>query len=261
MIPEKYIELMNKEIDGINSAAESGDLNVHLAAHPEASEFFDKLKGVAVALDQVHEVEPPSDLKRLIMSSLPRREVPRGARPVFLGSIRSMFSAQPGLGYALCFLAGIGIGILALIALRNTEGKSSESDDLYGTLMQNESTANLTPGNSLQINVGDISGTATLKSSPRYAVAELRISSSRSVDVILEYKGDEVKMSGVGAKGGLKDNVIVNSNSVQVTHKGTETYVFAFNGTAQSGRSINLKLMAEGNVLYEHSLSAEDSGR
>lgn len=261
MIPEKYIELMNKEIDEVNNPGERSDLDSYLAAKPEASEFFHGLKAVADALGEVRDVEPPSNLKHSILSSLPPHEIRVNLQSTLVGSIWSIFSTQPGLRYALCFIAGFGIGMLVLTALRLNEGKISESDNLYGTLMQNEPTANLAPGNSLQINLGDISGTATLKSSPRYAVAEIRISSSRDVDVILEYNGDEVRMSGVGAKGGLRDNVIVNNNSVQVTHRGTETYVFAFTGTARSGQPINLKLKAGGNILYEHSLSREDTGR
>ncbi len=252
---------MNKEIDGVNDPRERSDLDSYLAANPEASEFFNRLKDVAGALDEVRDMEPPFNLKHSILNALPQRKIRVKAQSTFAGSTWSVFSARRSLGYALCFIAGLGLGMLVLAALRLNEGKISELDNLYGTLMQNEIPANLATGKSLQINLSDISGTATLKSSPRYAVAEIRISSSRDVDVILEYNGDEVKMSGVGAKSGLRDNVIVNSNSVQVTHSGTETYVFAFTGTARSGRLINLKLKAAGNLLYEHTLSSEDTGR
>ena len=43
MIDEKLIELMNSEIDGVNSAEESLELKKYVESHPEAQSYFEAL--------------------------------------------------------------------------------------------------------------------------------------------------------------------------------------------------------------------------
>lgn len=261
MIPEKYIELMNTEIDGVNDPQGKADLDRYLGDHPEARAVFLELKSIASALNKIPDKEPPAELKNQILNSLPRHKFEMKKKPGMARSIWETFFGRPVVRYALSFVAGLGIGIIVLAAFWANTEKSSELDDLYGTMMQKESSANLERGSSLDFALGDISGTATLKSSPHYTIAEVQISSPRNVDIVLEYNSDDIRMSGVGARGGLSKDVSITDKSVRVPHEGTNTYLFAFTGPAHSSEPLNFKLMASGNVLYEHRLSTEDERR
>ena len=261
MIPEKYIELMNAEIDGVNDPEGKAVLDRYLGDHPEARAFFLELESLASALNKIPDVEPPDELKKQILNSLRGNVFEMKEKPGIVQSIWGTLFRRPSIRYALSFVAGLGIGMIALAAFWANTEKPSELDDLYGTMMQKESSANLERGSSIEIALGDISGTATLKSSPQYTIAEVKISSLRNVDIVLEYNGDNIKMSGIGAKGGLSNNVAITDKSVRVAHEGTNTYMFAFTAAAHSSEPLNFKLMASGNVLYEHKLSAESEMR
>lgn len=257
MIPEKYIELMNKEIDGVNDPEERPDLNSYLAANPEAMAFFRELSGVTAALDRISEIEPPPSLKNQILSSLPANKPDTMSARGIVWSMQEIFTRRKGISYALAFIVGVLAGVVLLSAFRSNAQRWSDLSDLYGTLSLNESGATLESVSHLDIAVGDLSGTADLKSSRRYTIAEIHISSSRDIEIVLEYKDGDIKINSVGATGGLIHNIAISKNSVQVANRGENTYVFAFDEILHSDQPLNLKLLASGQLLYEHRLSTE----
>ncbi|MEK7749053.1 MAG: hypothetical protein AAB269_03230, partial [Bacteroidota bacterium] len=66
MIPDKYFELMNKEIDGTSTKAESAQLKKYLQQHSEARKMYQSLRSLTQRLYQVQLVEPPGYLQKTI---------------------------------------------------------------------------------------------------------------------------------------------------------------------------------------------------
>jgi hypothetical protein len=111
MIEERFIELMNGEIDGANSREESLELKRYLDTLPEAKRYYEDLKAVTQMFDQAEELTPPPYLRKTILTSIFEREGEEERKSVFtsvLAGIRLTFSRQ----YAYSFTAGIIAGIL-----------------------------------------------------------------------------------------------------------------------------------------------------
>jgi hypothetical protein len=53
MIDERYIELINKELDGLNTESESKELEQFLSENDEALQYYDGLLHAASALKRV----------------------------------------------------------------------------------------------------------------------------------------------------------------------------------------------------------------
>ena len=70
MNEEKFIDLINKEIDGIISAQEKKGLMEYLEKNPEAKQKYQDLVDSTKYLDKLDEVEPPEELKSRIMNSI-----------------------------------------------------------------------------------------------------------------------------------------------------------------------------------------------
>ncbi len=61
MIDEHYIELMNNEIDGHNTPAQSDSLRSYLESDREARRLFDELQQSATLIAESEDVAPPAD--------------------------------------------------------------------------------------------------------------------------------------------------------------------------------------------------------
>ena len=70
MIEDRYVELINKEIDGTNSPGESAKLRRHLQAYPGADNYFRQLTSVYKALDKLPEAVPPPDLRKNVLNAI-----------------------------------------------------------------------------------------------------------------------------------------------------------------------------------------------
>jgi hypothetical protein len=159
---EKYVELMNREIDGLNSRAESAELEKYLHRNPEAGRYYRELLFVAGALNRVPEVEPPAGLKASILNSIfgKEAEAPAGAREAgaavvagartSAGRIRrpaSVFDLfrirwEPRLAYVLAACVAVALFLFVLF-WRVVPGRAPRDlEALYGSIVSVRMLAN-----------------------------------------------------------------------------------------------------------------------
>ena len=114
MIDEKYIELMNKEIDGLNTPQESAELKSYLKDEPEAQKQFNNLLDVSKSLEQLEEIEPSPELKKSIINSInwKKYSTKEKKRRSFLGFTQLKFNVK----YAYVFTCGLILGIIGFLS-------------------------------------------------------------------------------------------------------------------------------------------------
>jgi hypothetical protein len=74
MLNRAQVELIQREIDGANTADDSAAVDALLAADPEAQALLAELRAVAQAFERVGERAPPPHLKHAILAQLPDRK-------------------------------------------------------------------------------------------------------------------------------------------------------------------------------------------
>ena len=106
-IHEKYIRLINAELDGDISRAEQGELDAHLAGCDECTAERENLHSVTLAFGDVDRLRVPSGFNAAVMSALrgagALQTAPRTVRPVWrwIGVAATVTGVLPALGLTL----------------------------------------------------------------------------------------------------------------------------------------------------------------
>ena len=70
MIDQKYIELINHEIDGVITPKQKSMLDNYLKKNPQAEKLYQELIATSKIIDQIPAIEPSENLKKRIMNSI-----------------------------------------------------------------------------------------------------------------------------------------------------------------------------------------------
>jgi hypothetical protein len=119
-IPDQVKELIQNEIDGLNSSEQSDDLAQLLKTDAAARQAFDELSIVQSAFESLPEVIPPGHLRTAIMESLPEmgygtvREASRDQSHMSVwASIQQLVMNPRPVSLAYAFSIGILVSFLA----------------------------------------------------------------------------------------------------------------------------------------------------
>ena len=114
MIAERYIELINKELDGFNTESESKELRQFLSDNDEARRYYDELQRATSALKRVAQVEPPAFLKIHILNSIKSLPLPVRSKTGWMDTVLELFRRSPSARYSVVFASGLCVGALLL---------------------------------------------------------------------------------------------------------------------------------------------------
>jgi hypothetical protein len=249
MIEEKYIELMNREIDGLLNQGESVELRRYLDRNPEANRYFDELHGVAQLLSQAEKLDPPIGLKREILSSLQAKE--RRHKTPFFDGLRLRFKSK----YAYTFAVGIiaGICLYAVFNQFSSGGENLDMDSLYGTIAFESVKGK--PGStvSVEIDLLEVTGSAVFKYFDRAVVAQVKLRSDKEIEVLFEYPEEltfEVFKTLVSTDHGLQ----TENRELTVTNRGVSDFIIVFKEEAKAYPELHLKIVSAGNLLFEKTI-------
>ncbi len=265
MIEEKYIELMNREIDGLNSSEESAELKRHLEENAEAERYFRELSFVAGVFDRVSHVEPPPELKEMILSSVfgketrAAAEVPVEARPAVpgAGSLFSAFRIRWEPRFAYVFTAGILVGIFLFVLFwRVLPSRAPQDlDSLYGALTSGQKAGESLEAGPVHFDLPQAKGSLQAQYQKARIVALLDVFAVSKIKVTLTYD-EEVTFEGITALKASEYQVKVGDARLELTHRGDCSYVIVLEDRPGSRGPISLSISDESGVLFEGVLQA-----
>ena len=181
MIEERFIELMNKEIDGANSQDESAALREYLQSSDEARRCYEELRGVANMFSEAGDVTAPEDLDWMITRSIAEREAARAGRR----SILEILTPRKKLAYA--FAAGLACGLVLLIIFLNATPKTGKLDqkDLYGALAGGANGEAVIATNHVSLATKSLSGAAAVQYREHSVTVILDLDASGEIEAML----------------------------------------------------------------------------
>lgn len=249
MIEDKYIELMNQEIDGVNTAADSDELHHYLEQSPEGRRYYDELCGMTQALSQADPIDPPLGLKREILSKL--RPKTSHARTPFFDALRARFRPKYAYTFAVGLLAGICL--YAIFSSYSSDGNRLNRDSLYGTIAFESVKGSPSSTIPVEFDLAEAAGTATFTYFERAVVAQVNVRTEQQIDLLLEYPDNlvfEVFKTLVSTDHDLQ----TENGTLRVTNRGVSDFVIVFKETAKSHQTLRLKVLSEGNLLFEKTI-------
>ncbi len=265
-IDERYLELINADIDGEIQPAEKAALEAFLAKNAAGRALHEELQSLCSTLDAEKLLEPPTHLKHVVMNSLPKSapvaETPgsgakaQGDGAKAQGDWRSLFSI-PALRYATVFATGVVMTILIVESGQIQQSAFNDVTGLVGTMSESGETA---PGvASLTINKAEIAGTVTLRRADPILIIDFDVSTNGPIDIVASYEDKTVWFNGFAQLESTGTSISAESNQIRIQVDGKRRYAVFLHNSRSRNLSINLQFFANGEPVHEAVLEYEQT--
>jgi hypothetical protein len=248
---ERYIELMNKEIDGLNDPSESHELQKYLDANKEARGFYEDLLRMANAFRRMEEVQPPSNLKIRILNSLGRGSNAVRSRSNWIAALVETFRRRPITRYALVFASGLCVGVLFFVFANPwRQGSTSDTSKASGSMALLPDLSHLLVVDSAHIESDGIDGTFRTFRSGRNVLVEIAVNASENVRVEMNSDPSELAFGGISRLAGTEGLVSVTQGKIVLTDVKSDHIAVAFSSAGEIHRSVEGRIY-KGDVIVQ----------
>lgn len=254
MIEDSMLELIHREIDGENSAAESDLVRRRLATDPESRRLYEELRALSLACDRMPMSDAPAGLAEAVLRVV--RLKPHGRAPS--QPWQSRRPAAWGLakyGYALA--AGIILGaFLASPLVDRIRGVgSSETDELLGTMVPGGRAVDPKWDEIRSFGEAAQRGAVRLLRSGGLALVELQLPPGPPAQAVLSWEPGRVELRGFEQPDGPTAPGRVSDGSVEWECRGGARCRFIFWDRESGGSSIRLGISRSDVQLYSGTIS------
>jgi len=258
MIADKYIELIHREIDGLNSPQEAAQLKDHLAANPAAQKLYDELVAISVMTREVKPVEPPAHLQNVIMNSLPANRYGAPSQTSWWAEWREWLEVKFNFKYVYAFAGGLAVGVTLFVLASQTTLPALDSDKLSGTMIQRDRQSEFETIKSLEINHDGVTGKIEVKQSAEAVRAELALDSAQLIELTISFDEKQLGFTSLTMlEESAAGEAILIPGVVQLAHVGRQSYAVVLMKKDTAASTLEFKIVRAGEVLDERAISVE----
>jgi hypothetical protein len=250
MIRWKDDELLNREIEGENTAEESAALSGRLDREPDLRASHARLVALAQALREVKEEEPPPDLALDVLRSLRDKPRPMARRAGWIDILASTFAAAARPRPILTFASGLAVGALVTAFLVQSIGiHRLDRSELTGTILPPQRLGHLETIDRGRLELEGVRAEVTTKHGKGVVVAEMQIESSRAVDLAVEFDASTFTPLAFERRGGATTDVQLGGDRVSLSHAGAGRYVLVLGVREAVPSRLRLRLNGNGATI------------
>ncbi len=258
MIEPKYIELINKEVDGLNSSRDSVKLAEYLKKSSEAQNLYENLVKLSETLDQTEEIDPSPNLKKTILNSINLEKQIKTENKNRTQII--LPKSKYNLKYAFVFAAGMIIGIIGYITFSDTI-QNVDTSYLIGTLMLEKKAEKLKTVDHMNFDSPDINCSVNMKSGDGYLLVELDLKSDKLIKIKMEYDPQDINFIAIQNLDDNNVDMVVKNKYLELNHNGKCKYFILLKDRTIAASFFDFKIFAEKTLLIEETLSTEHYGK
>lgn len=219
-------DLLQGELDGVNSPAESARLREQIASDPDLASRFTSLRAAAETLAGAERLAPPAGFADDVMRSVRNREASRTSRPGWRELLRTLLAPAPLAACAATLVVGVVLGGLLP---SDSVFSRSERAALSGTSLTQARLGAPASPERLAFDRDGLRGEAVTRLDEGLVVLELRLDAARPVDVRLDLGGSGLAPRSFAEDGPSGGEVVVSGDAVRFTHPaGRNRYVVGF---------------------------------
>ena len=197
MIPREYERLLQAELDGENTPAESARLRDWLARSPEGRARRAELEAMFRVVARVGPVEVPADLRQAVLEAIAAGQADAPPAPGWRESFAAALGRRPGLRRAATLAAGVVLGIAAVSLVgRWPAGPGREPLAVSGTLLPATAASGRTVGDRHILTADGLS--FALETNRTGAEAELRLEGGPAGRVLVALDFDRRRLAVAG---------------------------------------------------------------
>jgi hypothetical protein len=256
MIHERYLELMNKELDGETSSDESTELRRYLESNAEARTYYAELCSFVEVFGEAGEVQPPGNLEQRILCSINERRALEEVQREKTSRLSNIFSPRKKLG--LAFAAGIAAGLVILLVIYRAlpESSSLRMKDLYGTLAERETAArSMVSAEPVDFNLSEVSGTASVKYLDDACIAALELTSTREIEVVISLPEEGV-LENFNSRQCAPSAIQSVGGNITLRTTGRCGFTVTFRDSRNAHPPVNVRIFADGAPIFDKTIVA-----
>ena len=263
MIDKKHLRLMNQELDGANSAAESRALKEVLAGSEEARARFRELGAVMDLLRRVSGPEPGPDFKVKILADIAASAGPRGregekGKPAGGFWLRAAALGPVRLKYALFFALGVCLSLLLLILFnKRSIGSGFDARQLVGTMT---GAKNMRSVEVVRLDRDGVSQELSLRYGDGRLAAEVQGNAAKDVEIVFTFDRDDLSFDAFRQTVGENEEVVAAPGRLTVRTAGSHGFLVLFNVKAELPVSLTIRVLASGEAVLEKSVIVPKGG-
>jgi hypothetical protein len=246
-IDQKYIDLINADVDREISVDDMAELQAFLAEDAEGRALHEELSSLSSALDAVQAVEPPPHLRHLIMESVKRAPI-APKRPGFL---QSLF-ATPAVGYAATFAAGV---LLTLSLVNSGQISIRAFDDVTGLVGSVANPVGADTVSAISVDETAIAGTVSLRSSGSMLILDFDLVALEPIEIEADYTDKTIWFNGFAQLESSGTTMSAENGRVRLGMEGKRRYAVYLQNVGGRNTTVQLRFMADGELVHEASLS------
>jgi hypothetical protein len=238
--------LMNDQLDGLATPAESEQLRRELASNEGARIQYRSLGAVFDALNRAEIEEPPPDLKQNVMRAIHRRVEMVLVRKGWRESIGAAFRKRPAFGYAYSFAAGAALAVLtfALLTGNSLTGSGIESGPFSGTMLPSLGVGQLRRIDSREFNLRDGRVLAEMLSGGDQFVARITARAPEGTEVVVSYDPASWSVAGLKQHPATANDVMLGFGrlSVRIQQSGESQYLLYLARRGPAGSPLRIAI-------------------
>jgi hypothetical protein len=249
-IEQKYIDLINADIDGEIGHSDKGELDAFLLQSDAARALHAELATFRESIGSIESESPPPHLRHVIMNSVK----PTPAEVQSAGFLQVLL-ATPAIRYSATFAAGALLALTAITSDQFSNGALDDVTGLVGTISNPISSELL---NNIAVDNARVVGNVSLRSTGPMLILDFDLVADGPVDIEVNYPGRTIWFNGFGQLESSGTTIAVKSGSVSLSMEGKRRYaVYLHNEGEQHASAVNLRFLAGGKIVHEASLNYE----
>lgn len=255
MMQERLIELINNEIDGLNSASEHQELMQHIGADERAAKLYHDLLQTATALKGVEQLPAPSYLKTRVMNSIYATRTPAVQPGTWWSSWTAMFRRKPAARYAVVFASGLCVGLLFLVlATPWQQGGEPDASAVSGSMALFSNLHHLPVLDSARFEGEGVDGVFTLYKSGSGIYVEIEVHSSEVLRIELNSDPAALRFDGIRRTPRAEGDVNVTQGRITLTMVKSDGDVVAFSKVGDVQMPVEGRVYKRGVMIRSVSL-------
>ena len=233
-IEQKFTDLINAAIDGEISAEEKAELEAFLDSSADGRALQDELSSLSATLDSLEQEAPPVHLRHVIMNSIPPTRKPAESP----GIVQTLLGT-PAFKYAFTFAAGVILALTIVDSSKVTNRAFDDVTELVGTIAD---PVDLTLASSVSVDELGVAG------------LDFDMVSSDHIEIEAGYSDPSIWFNGFAQLESEDTTVAAAPGRVRFGMKGKRRYAVFLHNQGERETTVNLRFLANGEVVHEASL-------
>lgn len=230
VVDEKYIDLMNRSLDGVLSTREQTEFNAFLENSPEGRQYFHDLQQALQTLATVPAVNPPEALVRNVMGAIGPARNTADNKPHIIEKLGVTFRNRFAWRYASAFSAGAACCLVAvaIISYAITPALLVNPSQSVGTILPNDTYRNFRVIDAKTVHTDGLQASLKTEMADNFLRLSITMSALQETEVEIVFDTADLDLAGVEMPKELVGSFSGSGLGITIRQTGDGEYILLF---------------------------------